>query len=409
MFDSSVQEESEVFEIAATAIAYARSEDLAEFDNDDLTAQYERLRSAIDQLEAQAARRLAEIDRRKAFAHDGYTSTVAYLKHRCRTTGGRAMRQVGDARSLSAMRRTRELAEWGRLTSDQVRCLIAAKQAQPEHFDVAEPTLCDVALNLEWLGDLFRATQYWQQAVEGPENGHSTADHQARSYLFVSRTFEGMVKLDGLFDAERGEHIIEAVRAATPIPIEGECRAPSNRRADALFELVTTTGSESAKPTLLVHVDVASVTGRTHRLAEMGQSVLTGGQIERLACDAWVRRVVFGPNSEVVDVGRARRLVTGPMREGLIARDRHCRFPGCDRPPQWCDAHHIEPWGFDGITAIANSILVCRHHHTMIHEHGFSVDGVGHQAVFRRPDHTILGSLGSSWRQPLEPALSGIA
>ena len=390
MFDQGPALRSEVVEIALTAVEYARDEDLGEFEDQLLTADYERLRTAIEQLEVQANRRLMEIDRRKAYGRDGYTSTVAYLKHRCKTAGGRAMRDVGDARTLDTMSTTRELAENGRLTRDQVRALISAKQAAPDHFDDAEDMLCDIALEMPWVSGLKKATEYWKHSTESLDSHMTIKEQQDRSYLFISQTFEGMVKLDGLFDAERGNQIIGAVRAATPVPIEGERSTPASRRATALSDLISSSGNQLNKPTVLVHVDEDTFKGTAHTLAEIGKAVLTPDQIQQICCDANFRRIVLGPQSEVVDVGRKKRLLSELIRDALIARDRCCQFPGCDRPPEWCDAHHIVPWQEGGVTSASNCILLCRRHHTMIHQQGFSVEGTGHDPVFRRPDRTIL-------------------
>ncbi len=73
--------------------------------------------------------------------------------------------------------------------------------------------------------------------------------------------------------------------------------------------------------------------------------------------------MVLGPASEVLDVGRAERLVTPELRDALIARDKGCVFPGCDAPPGRSDAHHITPWWAGGTTSLANLVLLCHTHH----------------------------------------------
>lgn len=386
---------SEVIDIGLTAVEYAADEELGLVDDVSLTKQFELLRRVITQLEIQASRRLAEIDRRQAYASDGYTSTTAYLKHRCRTAAGRAKRQVGDARALSTMERTRHLAEDGRLSPDQVRRLIAARESQPDHFDDHEATLCDVALGLESVTDLDKALAYWIQAVCDPPTDGWPAEQRARTHAFVSRTFEGMVKLDALFDAETGAEVIETIRAATPPP-PGPDEPPAglaNRQAQALADLILGGRQSSTRPAVIVHVNADTVARRGHTLAEIGDHVLTANRVEQVTCDSTIRRVVFGPTSEVLDVGRARRLVSDPMRQAIIARDRRCRFPGCDRPPQWCDTHHIVHWSMGGRTAVDACILLCRRHHTLIHDGVFSVEGAGHAPIFRRRDGTPLGRI----------------
>jgi len=95
---------------------------------------------------------------------------------------------------------------------------------------------------------------------------------------------------------------------------------------------------------------------------------VTPATVRRMACDADVAPVVLGSHSEILDVGRVRRLVTPAIRKALIVRDRGCAFPDCDRPPCWCDAHHTTPWMDGGITSLDTCVLLCRKHHVIVHE-----------------------------------------
>ena len=76
---------------------------------------------------------------------------------------------------------------------------------------------------------------------------------------------------------------------------------------------------------------------------------------------------MLGTDGQILDVGRAARLVTLGIWLALLARDRHCAFPGCRRPPIACDAHHITHWANGGPTSLANMVLLCRAHHTVLH------------------------------------------
>ena len=109
----------------------------------------------------------------------------------------------------------------------------------------------------------------------------------------------------------------------------------------------------------------------------------------RLACDASVTRIVFGPRSEPLDVGRRTPVVPPAIRRAVVARDRHCRFPGCDRPHAWCDAHHIAHWAEGGATSVANLLLLCRRHHRLAHER-FTIEIADGRPVFRRLDGSAL-------------------
>ena len=79
------------------------------------------------------------------------------------------------------------------------------------------------------------------------------------------------------------------------------------------------------------------------------------------------------------------------MRRAVIVRGRHCRFPDCDRPHTWCDAHHILHWADGGATAADNLLLLCRRHHRKVHEPGgFRLMVRDGHAAFTRPDGSVL-------------------
>ena len=105
--------------------------------------------------------------------------------------------------------------------------------------------------------------------------------------------------------------------------------------------------------------------------ATLGSGWSVGPQTaRRLACDAKVIPLVLGGPSEPLDVGRLTRSCPPALRRALVFRDGGCRYPGCDRPPEWTDVHHIVHWTDGGPTSLTNCVLVCRHHHTLLHEHG---------------------------------------
>ena len=99
----------------------------------------------------------------------------------------------------------------------------------------------------------------------------------------------------------------------------------------------------------------------------------------RLACDASVSTVTVDAAGTPLDVGRTRRTIPSALRRALVVRDRGCRFPGCDRPPEWTDGHHLVPWAEGGETRLDNLVLLCQRCHTAVHEGGrrlrWGVDG----------------------------------
>ena len=94
-----------------------------------------------------------------------------------------------------------------------------------------------------------------------------------------------------------------------------------------------------------------------------------------LLCSGWIHRLIRDPKTgQPLDHGRAQRRFTPRQRRALIVRDGGCAFPGCDRKPTWCDAHHLRPWEDDGLTDLANGCLLCRRHHNLIHHNGWTLE-----------------------------------
>src|SRR4029077_14487344 len=95
--------------------------------------------------------------------------------------------------------------------------------------------------------------------------------------------------------------------------------------------------------------------------------------MERFACDCTMSRVLIA-DSQVIDVGRATRMVSAPTARALRVRDKGCRWPGCDRPGNWTTPHHIEFWIRDhGPTTLPTLVSVCHFHHRQVHEGGCTV------------------------------------
>ena len=138
--------------------------------------------------------------------------------------------------------------------------------------------------------------------------------------------------------------------------------------------------------------DLMAASDEHHATAELDRAgPVSRDTARRLACDASVRRIVLGGPSQPLDVGRRTAVVPAGLRRAVIVRDHVCRFPGCDRPHDWCDAHHIVHWADGGPTALANLVLLCRRHHRLVHTRGGFRLALEHgRPVFRRPDGTAI-------------------
>lgn len=315
---------------------------------------------------------LAAVEASRDHVALGYPSTVAYLKDRMRMAGGRAHRYVRNARA--ALRHAVTFSAWKHnlISSDEADLMFRAAERMPDTYPDAENLL------LELVGDGVDATRqvldYWRSDVDLPGVELEIERQLERRHFDLTRRHNGM--LAGRFELPRleGEGLLVALDALTPPPIEGESRTTSQRRADALGDLARSflDGSESPtvggeRPHINVHVDLLGLTGSGALHETADGFVLDHLTIDQLCCDASVSRIVFGPNSEVLDVGRKTRVIPTAIRRAVVARDRHCIAPGCGRSPQWCDVHHIEAWVDGGETVIDNLCLLCRFHHTQAH------------------------------------------
>lgn len=194
----------------------------------------------------------------------------------------------------------------------------------------------------------------------------------------------GMSRYTLLLDEEGAAVVdaaVDALAKPEPDPDTGvpDARTPAARRADALLELVGRAVSapdgmpRQAKTSVMVTVGLEVLSGRCRGagLTSAGE-MLTADALRRLACDAEVIPMVLGSVGEVLDQGQAVRLFTRAQIRHLWLRDQGCTFPGCSKPAAWTDAHHLIHWVDGGPSDIDNAALLCRAHHTVVHQHSYA-------------------------------------
>ena len=111
-------------------------------------------------------------------------------------------------------------------------------------------------------------------------------------------------------------------------------------------------------------------------------------------CDCSIHRVLVDQNGAVLDLGTATNTIDDNVRAALVIRDQGCRFPGCDRPAAWTDAHHVKWWRHGGPTKLENLVCLCRAHHRVVHKPGWSVQLID-GAIFEVTDPT--GRVRTTW------------
>ncbi|MFE9919658.1 DUF222 domain-containing protein [Micromonospora sp. NPDC005553] len=329
-----------------------------------------------------------ELDGRGTAVAQGASSTTAWLRHRLRLDVSAARRLVGLAASVDvAPPGVREALASAAVSVEQARVIAdtAATVTASAGPEVAEKA---VGVLVEWarqfdptllrrlgarildhvapdLADAAAAAALAAEAARAARDRHVT----------ISTQTDGRLRLSGTLDAESAA-LLRAVIDPLSAPTDPEdTRCAGQRRHDALADVcrlalrtgeLPENGGDPAQIVVTTGYD-----GLTRQLGAGALDVglrLTPDTVRRLACDAAVLPAVLGGAGQVLDVGRQRRLITGPLRRALVLRDGGCAFPGCDRPARWCAAHHIRHWADGGPTSLDNTVLLCGHHHRHVHQ-----------------------------------------
>ena len=114
---------------------------------------------------------------------------------------------------------------------------------------------------------------------------------------------------------------------------------------------------------------------------------VTASTIRKIACDADIIPILLGTEGRILDIGRTTRVFPPHIRKALHARDQGCAFPNCTIPAPWCEAHHITYWSTGGPTSTDNGVLLCTHHHHLIHKEQWKIHVKNGVPWFIPPPH----------------------
>lgn len=367
-----------------------------------------RLRAQADAVLLAA---IGEVDARGLARARGATSTSAWLTGAHRVGPGQAARLVGTARALREhLPATAEAMAGGRVQLAQAQVIVHAlsdlsKELAAGRLAEAEATMiehCAVfgPIPLSFIGRRLEEILDPEGVQARDEKKLLEKEKKAydkRALTLCDDPYGPGGSIRGRSEAE-GAAIIRAaldgLSAPAPAGIDGQPdpRSADQRRYDAFVEIcrrrlahpASGTG-DGGKAQLRVTISMDELT------RQRGAATLDSGQLlsptaaRRLACDAQIIPIVLGGRSQVLDVGEARRLYTGPQRVAIEVRDRGCTWPGCSRPLAWCEIHHIVPWLDGGLTDRDNAALLCTSHHRQIEKGDWAVFIRGDRAWYRPP------------------------
>ena len=408
----------------------------------------ERVRRQVAGLEAKV---LAAVDADGRWATGGARTLPAWVRQATGAHPATAARRVRTARALrDVLPATSAALSAGVISDEHVGVLrrhatdTPARRAQLADPEMGEEFLVTCAAGLD-VARFTRLVQHWAIRTDPDAADRSYTDDLDREELFISDVPGGSL-LRGFLATANATALKEALTARTGVPPAGDTRTPAQRRAAALTGLThLALDSGTLQPTARIRPHLAVTTTLDTLLAlvtasadgtggaggarqgdagagtggvedagqdgdvlaritaDLDPDVLTGVEaatladntpipftlFQRLVCASAVHRVVFGPDAEILDVGREERLFTTAQTRAIIARDRHCQYPGCDAPPGEGEIHHNLWWyAHHGPTDITNAILLCWHHHDHVHAR--------HLTIERHPTHwTFLDRHGT--------------
>lgn len=381
--------------LAAMATAAAAlpkdSATLAALSEDELLVLPKLLTDITRQLEASVAAVAGEIARRSTPEHgfDGLSQRTGFRtpEHLVQNLTGSTSREAGrlvrtgliihEAELLTAAEKTGEVPpELSRPWLAAVGRAVAAGHvsvdaAEAIRVGLGEPTE-DIASNALAAA----ATTLIDDAIGGDGNvGGLNADE----LLIRARGLRDDLDEAGIADRERARcqaRSFRRFRRPDGMTAYSLLADPENAAyIDGIYDSLT-----SPRPAVRMLVTRNTIErGNGHGRIEGQNTPISIETIERAICNSGVVPVVFD-DEQCVDLGREQRLYTTRQRIGLAARDGGCRWPDCDRPASWSEAHHINQWARDqGKTNIADGILLCRYHHLLLHDNHWDITRTGDQ------------------------------
>ena len=335
-----------------------------EVSGEELRARMMRKRTAIDLMELSFAEDAAVFAATDEYDELGFVSAIDWIRFNCHMTSGAAAASVAVGTTMDRLPRSVEAVSQGEIGLAHVTVMARTAEALKDRFD--ERPLIEYARE-HTPGKFHFYCQHARHAADADGYAEGEADQVQNRRLALNNWIDCTMVLSGVLDAFGGAALRAALEPLAQRSGEHDHRQRGQRLADALVELATGgQGRASIQVTSSVET-LLGLAGAPAADAEFSLPI-SSKIVERLACDSNLTRVLLDSESAVIDVGRAKRVVSGPARRALAARDGTCRWPGCDRPASLSAAHHIVHWVHGGTTDLDNLILLCHRHHWMVHE-----------------------------------------
>ncbi len=427
-----------------------------EYPHDHLEREITELWGHINAATARFLDLVRDFDEQQGWGYHGCRDCAHWLNWQCGIGIVAAREKVRVANALKVLPEISAAFAAGQVSYSKVRAM--TRVARPDNeADLMNIALHGTAAHVEKVVRLYRRVERLEESRE------AMAAHQQR-YLNHYYDDDGTLFIQARLPAEVGALVVKALQVAEEAlraadspdsPDSGDesadddsaescCRGrtpesvlsenettPAARRADALRWLaehflsrppeLNRTSNNADRYQVVVHIDqtllsetpatsVSPDINRPERCELESGPRLAAETARRLACGSTLVGMVEGADRTPVDVGRRTRSIPPSLQRALKARDGGCQFPGCTHT-LYVEGHHVHHWADGGATRLDNLVLLCRFHHRLIHEGGFSVEicrgrkethanvdasttGPTTRFLFRRPDGTRIGGAG---------------
>ena len=398
----------------------------------DLEEEITTLNASISVATSRLLMLIAELDRRGTWQQYGVLSCAHWLNWKCGIDIGAAREKVRVARAIQNLPLVSDALARGELSYSKARAItrVATPESQDYLLMIARH---GTASHVEKLVRAYRHVERLQESLR------ARSSHAQRALRWTYED-DGSMVITVRLPAEQGALVVQAIHAAVDaqwrerdgadrdrefqpdVSAEtSDALVPSSnsfdnadspvaaRRADALCHIAEQFLAHEAVPSrqaeryqVVVHVDRSVLAGEGHGdCCHIGHGgAIAAETARRLVCDASIVTLEEGEDGELLNIGRRSRSIPPAIRRALAHRDQGCRFPGCLNH-RYVDAHHIRHWADGGETRLDNLVLLCRHHHGLLHEGGFTLerrdDG---KLLFFRPDGELLPEVP---KPPLRP------
>ena len=334
-------------------------------------------RDLLDLRASDLAARFAGTDE---YDEQGCATAIDWIRLNCHLTSTAAADLVSVGKNLRRMPESVQAVSNGEIGFAHLKAMARTAAALGTKFD--EAPLLDKARESS-PGKFYYLCQHYRHAADRKGFEAEQKEQVENRMLWISTAEDGTVQLTGYFDPEGGATLRTALEPLARRSGAHDDRSREKRLADAAVEvaahalemgLIPQQGSQRTHLQVTTSLEtLLGLPGAPAADLEFASLPISSKTVERLACDSSVTRILLGSNSMVIDVGRAKRTISGPARKALNVRDRGCTWPGCERPASWTSGHHIQHWLHGGNNQPPNLTLLCYRHHWMVHEGNWQI------------------------------------